>query len=323
MSLDDVRVTAEKDSLVVDIEANYTKERSGVSPERFVARERWAFTRPRGTISPPPERLRALGCPSCGATLSVSELGACTYCNAPIRSEKLCWRVTRRAMVNLEVFSTDGLGETVPEEGTDLETIYDPRLAKEAQALATADGQATGDAFLDALKTSTIVPTLSQMYAAWSAKRWGAVRHLLTDFLWEAQQHWIRVYDEKKLTNKLDGLELGVVQLVRVERDKYYDAVTVRLFASCRDYTVDASGKVIGGDPKRLRRFSEYWTFVRATGHKASGKQMDARSPNCPACGAPLDRMGSTGVCGYCNAKVTTGDFGWVLATITQDEVYS
>jgi Zn finger protein HypA/HybF involved in hydrogenase expression len=41
----------------------------------------------------------------------------------------------------------------------------------------------------------------------------------------------------------------------------------------------------------------------------------------CPNCAAPIDKMGSTGVCGYCNTKVTTGDFGWVLATELRAEI--
>jgi hypothetical protein len=158
------------------------------------------------------------------------------------------------------------------------------------------------------------------MYAAWSAKRWNAVRHLLTDFQWEAQQHWVKAYGERGLTNKLDDLELTDVQLARVERDRYYDAVTARLYAHCKDYTVDRAGKVIGGDAKRPRVFSEYWTFIRAANAKPGAAK--ATENLCPNCGAPVDKMGSTGVCGYCGGKVTTGDFGWVLATITQDEVY-
>ncbi len=325
MNLDEVQVTAEKDALVVDIEANYTKQLGDGTRERYVARERWRFDRPRGTVSAPPDRMRALGCPRCGAPLSVSELGACTHCGAPIKAEKLCWRLSRRVVVALEVFSTAGLGESVPEEGTDLPTIVDPSLAKEAQALAEANGDANPEAFLQGFRQRTLEPSFKQMYAAWSEKRWNAVRHLLTDFLWEAQQHWIRAYMEKKLTNKLDDLQLGDVKLARVERDKYYDAVTVRVFAQCRDFTVDADGKVIGGDPKRVRRFSEYWTFVRSASHEPqpTGEGVDARKPACPNCGAPIDRMGATGICGYCETKITTGNFGWVLATITQDEIYA
>ena len=104
------------------------------------------------------------------------------------------------------------------------------------------------------------------------------------------------------------------------ERDRDYESATVRVFASCRDYTIDKSGKVIGGDPKRPRAFSEYWAFIRSS--KAKDPAAPRAEAKCPNCGATVDQMGETGICGYCNAKVTTGDFGWVLSAIIQDEVY-
>jgi hypothetical protein len=32
--------------------------------------------------------------------------------------------------------------------------------------------------------------------------------------------------------------------------------------------------------------------------------------------------VSETGVCGYCDAKITGGEFDWVLSTIDQDETY-
>ena len=43
--------------------------------------------------------------------------------------------------------------------------------------------------------------------------------------------------------------------------------------------------------------------------------------PSCPNCGASLD-INMTGHCAYCKAKVTSGEFDWVLSRIEQDEVY-
>jgi len=307
------------DVIQVELEGNYTRERDGAEAVRLVVRERWRLERVRDATSPAPDRMRVLSCASCGAALSVSELGACTYCNATLSDGKLQWRLARRKVLSTESFSTEGLGETVPEAGTELETVRDPRLAKYGAALAEANGQAGLDDFAAQFEKEVVAPIFNQMYAAWSQKSWNAVRHLLTDFLWEAQLHWVRAYAEKGLTNKLDDLALASVEIARVERDRYYDAVTVRLHASCKDYTVDKAGKLIGGDRKHPREFSEYWTFVRS----ANAKKERGPLERCPNCGAPVDQMGSTGICGYCNAKVTTGDFGWVLSTITQDEVYT
>jgi len=42
----------------------------------------------------------------------------------------------------------------------------------------------------------------------------------------------------------------------------------------------------------------------------------------CGSCGAPLDQVNQAGVCGYCDSKITTGRFDWVLARIDQPEAY-
>ena len=42
----------------------------------------------------------------------------------------------------------------------------------------------------------------------------------------------------------------------------------------------------------------------------------------CPSCGAALDKINAAGVCGYCDSRITSGKFDWVLSRIDQTEVY-
>ena len=101
--------------------------------------------------------------------------------------------------------------------------------------------------------------------------------------------------------------------------DAWLESVTVRIFARMRDWTEDASGKVVGGSRSEDRIFSEYWTFIRTAGKPARPR---AELESCPSCSAPLDKVNESGVCGYCDAKITGGDFDWVLSAIDQDESY-
>ena len=39
----------------------------------------------------------------------------------------------------------------------------------------------------------------------------------------------------------------------------------------------------------------------------------------CPNCGAEL-KINMGGECEYCRAKITTGDFDWVLSRLDQDD---
>jgi hypothetical protein len=111
--------------------------------------------------------------------------------------------------------------------------------------------------------------------------------------------------------------------LVKIDIDKYYESLTVRIFAGCKDYTTkDETGKVVGGKKDKIRVFSEYWTFVRRVGMEKQPKDsLDLAA--CPSCSAPLDKMGQAGTCGYCSNKISTGEFSWVLSRITQDEAYA
>lgn len=107
------------------------------------------------------------------------------------------------------------------------------------------------------------------------------------------------------------------VELCDVETDAWVETIKVRIFARCLDWTERRSdGAVVGGSKSQPRRFSEYWTFYRSVGARSAA----ADTLHCPSCGAPLDKMGETGVCGYCESKVSQGQFDWVASRIEQDE---
>jgi hypothetical protein len=73
----------------------------------------------------------------------------------------------------------------------------------------------------------------------------------------------------------------------------------------------------VAGNQRTPRRYSEYWTLIRSVAPKGPAR-VDAA---CPSCGAPL-QIEMAGNCVYCRAKVTSGDFDWVLSRIEQDDVY-
>jgi ribosomal protein L37AE/L43A len=150
--------------------------------------------------------------------------------------------------------------------------------------------------------------------------QWQKARHLLSDRLYESYNFWIEAYKREHLQNKLDNLSIKKIDMAAIEVDKYYEAFTVRIFASCYDYVINQEGKVLGGSRKKARYFSEYWTFMRRNGVEI--KESEFSLHNCPNCGAPADKMGQAAVCEYCGAKISNGDFSWILTRIVQDEEY-
>ena len=143
------------------------------------------------------------------------------------------------------------------------------------------------------------------------------MRPYVSDSLFQMLNYWIGEYRRQRLRNVLEDVRIEKIEPVKVGIDAFHDALTFRIFASMRDYTVDERGRVVCGDKGTPRRFSEYWTFIRRRGAKESGRGDN----NCPNCGAAL-KINMAGVCEYCQGKVTSGEFDWVLSRIEQDEAY-
>ena len=86
------------------------------------------------------------------------------------------------------------------------------------------------------------------------------------------------------------------------------------------DSTVrSADNRRVSGSDTQSRRYTEYWTLIRAAGTHGAPHDPD----HCPNCGAALDRVNMAGNCEYCGTHLTRGEFDWVLARIEQDEAYT
>jgi len=132
---------------------------------------------------------------------------------------------------------------------------------------------------------------------------------------------WSMQIQQMIAAHKHDVMEDLFVQhmsIMSATHDANFDTIRVRVDASCKDYEVDDnSGKVLFGDNKHDKPFTEMWTFQRSAGAKTliSGGVTDKK---CPNCGAPLS-INQSGSCTYCNAPVTSGKFDWVLSHIEQN----
>jgi predicted lipid-binding transport protein (Tim44 family) len=152
---------------------------------------------------------------------------------------------------------------------------------------------------------------------AWSSREWEKVRVYETDALFQTHRYWIDAYRRQNLRNVVDDFRVVRVQAVKITSDAFYEAITVRIWAEGRDYTIDADGRVVAGSKTSLRQWTEYWTFIRSVSAAAGDGRV-----SCPNCGAEV-AVGASGVCSYCGGKLTAGAFDWVLSSIEQDEAYA
>jgi predicted lipid-binding transport protein (Tim44 family) len=202
----------------------------------------------------------------------------------------------------------------VPEVGTDLPSVIQPGFAEIRQEFEKKNPTFSWGEFQTRAKL-----IFDELQAAWSTLNWERARPHETDNLFQMHQYWIDAYKRQHLRNALDACRITAMQPVKIKEDSFYLAITLRIGAEGFDYTVDESGRVVSGSKKKLRQWSEYWTFIKSRNAKPIPATTDL---NCPNCGAPL-KVNNAGVCEFCGGKITSGDFDWVLSKIEQDEAYA
>lgn len=296
----------------IQFEANYTEVPGGGSPQSYYTAERWTLSRSPDTKSRPPEKARVFGCPNCGAPLDKLTGRTCSYCSQTVDTGEFDWLVTDIEIVTRETRGPMLVG-TVEEVGTDDPTVVAPDAQEMYQALTAKDPALSWSAFVGRVDL-----IFKEFQVAWSSQEPLRVRPYLSDNLFQFQLYWVDAYKREGLRNLTENPRIATVQLSRVVSDRYFDAMTVRVFATSLDYTVNSEGEVVGGSRTKERAYSEYWTLIRGSGRTGAPRT----DPACPNCGAGL-AINMAGHCTYCKAKVTSGEFDWVLSRIEQDEVYS
>ncbi len=297
----------------LEFEANFTERHPNTqAPQGLYVVEQWHVSRAHGPLSRTPDRARVIGCPSCGAPLDVVTAGHCSYCKQHVNTGAFDWVVQRIDLVRREARGPM-LTSDVEEQGTNLPTVVDPNARQALGALMQRDPQFQWETF-----QARVGLIFSEFQLAWSSRDLQRMRPFLSDNLFQTQMYWTEAYKAQRLRNVTERTRITALELAQVASDRFFDAITVRLYATGLDYTVrDDDNRVVSGSRSKERSYSEYWTLVRGTGRNAPTRTDKA----CPNCGAPL-QINMAGHCEYCQAKVTSGEFDWVLSRIEQDESY-
>ncbi len=312
----DLKSNPQHDEIVVLFESNYDESIAGENgTERwgsFELRERWKFVRDKGVLSPEPDKIEIFSCPSCGNTSQPDTDGRCPYCSNVAANGHFYWNVEQ-----IEVFYADfkppiedGFGGV--EDGTNLPTVFQDGLEARRSALEQSDPFFDWNGFIN-----HAADVFMKIQTAWTSRKWEMARPYETDHLFAQHRYWMEKYIQENKRNVLEDIKISGIEICRVEVDKFYDSITVRIQARMKDYTVSLNGSSISSSSVSPRIFSEYWTFIRKSGVSST----ELSTERCPNCGAPV-KVSTAGLCEYCNTKVTGGDFSWVLSMIEQDEAY-
>jgi hypothetical protein len=288
-----------------------------ISPRSFAAyfsSQVWIFARRAGTLSKgPAQRQERFGCPNCGAPFRSGDATRCEYCGEVVTEGRFDWQATELRVLAQER-QPPLESSTVPERGTEDPTVFHPALRERWASLQQADSALTWPALEGRLRL--IYDALNR---SWTSGDLSVARPLLSDGMFDYLDYWVRAYREQGTRNVLERMRIERAVLVKLVRDRHYDAVTVRLWATGLDYTVKLEdSSVVSGSGTRERVYSEYWTLIRGSGVRGAPRQEAV----CPNCAAPL-KTSMAGVCAYCSQHVTSGEFDFVLSKIEQDDSYA
>lgn len=298
-------------------ESNYTEvtKRDSHEPTQtsYYVVERWELERKRDVLSPTPAQATALHCPRCGAPLQRDTVGACAFCGTKIDSGEFQWYVRSISLISSEARGPQ-LTSDVEEVGTDFPSVVQPNFSVVRAEFERNNPQFSWGQFQERARL-----IFNELQAAWSSMNWERARPHETDNIFQMHQYWIDAYRRQHLRNVVDNCTITAIQPVKIQEDAFYQGITLRIWAQGLDYTVDANGKMLSGSNRNLRKWSEYWTFIRNKQAQSSEARTDL---NCPNCGSPL-KVNASGICEFCGGKITSGEFDWVLSKIEQDESYS
>jgi predicted lipid-binding transport protein (Tim44 family) len=294
------------DEVEVLFESNY---REGEGARLYQAVERWTLTRKRGVASRAPGGPRTFGCPECGSFYERGADDRCAHCGQRVVPSDFDWGVEAITVVERSATPVD-LRAEVPEVGTGDPTLVDPGAAARLEEVRKRVPGFTWPAF--ELRVRRIFAALQE---GWSEQREEKMRRFVSDGLYQVQRYWIDAYRRAKLRNVTEDARVVTVTVANAESDAHFDAITVRVFATGLDYTLDAAGELVKGSKTVERPYSEYWTLVRGAGA--------AQPAACPNCGAALAGLAMAEICHHCGTKVVGDDFDWVLSRIEQDESFA
>jgi hypothetical protein len=297
-----------REVVTLEFEANMT-----AAGRTHYVEERWRLERDATVQSKPPETARSFQCPNCGAPFGPEGGDRCRYCGQVVSGGRFDWSVEAIDLIRMEE-RPPALTSTVQEVGTDWPTIFHPKLSARWAELVREDPAVTTEALNARLQL-----IYGEVNAAWSRRDLSGARPYVSDGLFDYLQYWISAYERQGLRNVLEGMRIVEWKTTKIVRDRHFDSLTVRLWGTGRDSTVrEATGEVAAGDPRHDRFYSEYWTLIRGAGVKGAPRA----DKSCPNCGAPLD-VNMAGQCQHCGAKITSGEFDWVLSKIEQDDSYT
>ena len=303
LQLREVEIGTERARVLVAIQGAHVLE-TNEGEQTWFSEEVWTVSRSQSALSRPPTRVQVFGCPNCGAKLDLVVDAHCQHCDTVVDTGTHDWVVEE---IQFEDWTQETTRLVLGRMSKGVMTPSDP--AYDATNRLRAIQERDPDVSLESLR-HRVEAIFSSLQEAWKAGDWHGARPYVTDRILEHELFWIQAHHQRGERGAIIDQRLTTVDLIDVLSDKWFDAVTFRIW--CSKVMLGA-----GLEGSGAKAHSEYWTLIRGTAVHGSPDE-----GLCPSCGAPIDVVRS-GACAHCKAHVTLGEFDWVLSRIEDPEAYA
>jgi predicted lipid-binding transport protein (Tim44 family) len=107
-----------------------------------------------------------------------------------------------------------------------------------------------------------------KIQGAWVDRNLSTVKHLLTKEMFDLLQKDVEKMRQDGLVNRLQHMAVHEVNLTEAWQEAGQDYLTVRIYLTLLDYTInERTGEIVSGSKFEPVRFEEYWTFTRPSGN--------------------------------------------------------
>lgn len=193
-----------------------------------------------------------------------------------------------------------------------IQSLEAPDLEEAMRKLKERDPDFYSESFL-----ARVQAAFFKVQDAWSGQDMTPVRAFLSDGVMERFRIQLESQKTEGLRNLMDQVQVLSARVVQAASDRHFDALHVRILASAVDsYVSLKDGSRVRGSGSS-EQFAEVWSFLRRPGAKTLDKP-GLIEGFCPNCGAALE-LADTAACGTCKSWVSSGEYDWVLAEITQE----
>lgn len=107
-----------------------------------------------------------------------------------------------------------------------------------------------------------------KIQGAWADRDMSTVKHLLTEEMFSLLQEDAEKMRRDGQTNRLENIAVREVNLTEAWQESGQDYLTVRIYTTLLDYTInERTGEIVDGSKVEPVKFEEYWTFTRPVGN--------------------------------------------------------